>query len=483
MNNIKKIGLLAGQVWDNTLSHGSSKALILAVNVLLIFFLWVGFSDLNQHQARIHGFGEEVRDQWENSPDKHPHRMAHYGYLVFREKFPLAFFDYGMDSYLGNIIFLEAHKQNTVNFSEANLSNGLLRFGEISAGMILQVLIPLLIFFWGYDLISSDREHGTLKILFAQGVRGFDLIWGRTLGLFLVCLSAVGLPLVVGMLLLFFQDNHDLLGQSLIHYAVMTLGYLLYFLLLCLLAVLVSATSQSSKSSLMALIGCWLMFTLILPKVSQVIGQSVYPSPSKIEFDTAVEEELIRQGDSHNPNDPHYAALKDSLLRAYGVDSTQQLPFNYSGYVMREGERLSTETYLKHQQQLVTQFKNQQEMVRLASWIDPYLAIKQLSMGMSGTDYGMYLYFQDQSETYRYQLAQTMNELQIEFIGNRIKNSSDPAARLSQENWQAFPDFHQKFLSAGEVVQNERNSLITLVLWILAAVAFVRIFSNRIPVL
>jgi ABC-2 type transport system permease protein len=104
-------------------------------------------------------------------------------------------------------------------------------------------------------------------------------------------------------------------------------------------------------------------------------------------------------------------------------------------------------------------------------------------MGMSGTDYGMYLYFQDQSETYRYQLAQTMNELQIEFIGNRIKNSSDPAARLSQENWQAFPDFHQKFLSAGEVFQNERNSLITLVLWILAAVAFVRIFSNRIPVL
>jgi ABC-2 type transport system permease protein len=480
MNRLRKIILLGRQVWANTIQRRGTKGLILLINLLLFFSLIVGYLNHSQHQELVHGYGEDVRDQWENSPDKHPHRMAHYGYLVFREKFPLAFFDFGMDSYLGNVIFLEAHKQNTVNFSEANLSNGLLRFGEISAGMILQVLIPLLVFFWGYDLISRDREQGTLKILFAQGVQGFELIWGRTLGLFLLNLSTVILPFMLGFILLFFQYDQDLLGQSLAQYLLMLTGYLVYFLVLSLVAVWVSGISQSSKAALTTLIGCWLLFTLVVPKVSQVIGQTLFPTPSKIEFDSAVEAELILHGDSHNPNDPHYAALKDSVLRVHGVDSVQQLPFNYSGFVMREGERLSTETYLSHQRRLVELFKSQQQVITNAAWIDPFLAIKNLSMGMSGTDYDMYLHFQDQAEAYRYLLAQTMNELQIDLISNRIKNSSDPSARLSNEYWEQFPDFHQAFLSIPVVVKNQAYSMLILVLWLTLFSGIVWFFSDRL---
>ena len=482
MNTKNPIPLLAAQVWKDIVSRPGSKALILVMNFLLIVFLVVGFLDLNEHQHQVHSFGKEVRENWENNPDKHPHRMAHYGYLVFREKFPLSYFDFGMDSYLGNVIFLEAHKQNTANFSEANLSNGLLRFGEISAGMILQILVPLLIFFWGYDLITKDRENGTLKIIFAQGVQGLDLIWGRVSGLFLASVSLVGLPLILGFGLLFFQPENDLLGQSLIQYLLLAFAYLTYFLILALVSVLISAKSQSSKSSLTTLIGFWLLFTLVIPKVSQVLGQSFFPNPSKIEFDSAIEEEIIRPGDSHNPHDPYYAALKDSLLRAYQVDSVQKLPFNYSGYVMREGEKLSTETYLNHQKKLQETFRNQQNVIRIAAWVDPFLAIKLASMGLSGTDDSMYQSFKDQSETFRYKLAQTMNNLQIELISNRIKSSSDPSARLTQDYWKSLPDFHQNFLSLGEVLSDEISSLLVLVLWLVSGIVLSVFYSQRIKV-
>ena len=482
MKNKSPILLLAVQVWKNIVFRSGSKAMIFIINGLLISFLIVGLLDLNKHQQQIHGFGEEVRDNWENSPDKHPHRMAHYGYLVFREKFPLSFFDFGMDSYLGNVIFLEAHKQNTANFSEANLSNGLLRFGEISAGMILQILVPLLVFFWGYDLITKDRENGTLKILFAQGVQGLELIWGRVLGLFLVTLSIVGLPLLLGFGLLFLQPENEILGQSQMQYMVMILAYLAYFLILSLVSVLVSAISQSSKSSLTTLIGFWLLFTLVIPKVSQVVGQSVFSNPSKIEFDSAIEEEIIQQGDSHNPNDPHYAALKDSLLQVYQVDSVQKLPFNYSGFVMKEGERLSTQTYLSHEEELQQIFLMQEKVVRMAAWFDPFLAIKMVSMGMTGTDAAMYQYFKAQSEDFRYDLAQTMNNLQIDLISNQVKSSSDPSARLTKDHWKNMPDFHQQFLSFGEVLKNESSSLLVLFAWLLAGVLLTVFYSKKIKV-
>ncbi|NJL77175.1 MAG: DUF3526 domain-containing protein [Saprospiraceae bacterium] len=101
-----------------------------------------------------------------------------------------------------------------------------------------------------------------------------------------------------------------------------------------------------------------MFFTLIMPRIAQVIGQNGYPSPSKIEFDKAVEADLIKQGDSHNPDDPHYKVLKDSILQAYQVDSTHNLPFNYAGLVMREGEKLSAETYNQHQNRLINIINN-----------------------------------------------------------------------------------------------------------------------------
>ena len=78
----------------NLLKSNSTKYLIGGFNGLLLFALIAAFFNLQQHQYTVEHYGQEVRKSWENNPDKHPHRMAHYGYVVFREKYPLSFFDY-----------------------------------------------------------------------------------------------------------------------------------------------------------------------------------------------------------------------------------------------------------------------------------------------------------------------------------------------------------------------------------------------------
>jgi ABC-2 type transport system permease protein len=463
----KKLKLISKQVWASKIKNSSTLWLIGIFNVLMLFALFSGHKNLVNQQETVEHYSHEVRERWENRPDKHPHRMAHYGYVAFRNRFPLSFFDFGMDSYVGNAVFLEAHKQNTVNFSEASISNGLLRFGEISAGMILQLLLPLLIFFWGFDLVAREREQGTLRILLTQGVSWAELILGKSLGLFALALSIFIPSVIIGFILLFFNEFTSENPQSHLRFYFLIISYLAYFFILSVLAILVSAKAKSSKSALTSLIGFWLFFTLILPKVSQVVGQSLFPSPSKIEFDTKVEQKLIKQGDSHNPNDPHFKALKDSLLTTYKVDSTHKLPFNYSGYVMREGEKLSAETYKKHQAVLVEIYKKQQNVVRFTAFLNPYMAIKNLSMALSGTDYSAYNDFQNQAEDFRYKLAQTMNELQIKYIANKVKSSADKKAIISSKNWKDLPDFHHQFLNLGMILKNEIVSIISLILWIM----------------
>lgn len=476
---INNLILLSSHVGSNAIKNPSTFWVIGIFNVLLLFALFSGYFSLRQHQHSVAQYSHEVRERWEKSPDKHPHRMAHYGYVAFRQKFPLSFFDFGMDSFVGNVIFLEAHRQNTVNFSEASLSNGLLRFGEISAGMILQLLLPLLLFFWGFDLISSERENGTLRILLTQGISWQELIVGKVLGLFSLVLAIFIPAAVIGFLFLLSNDSTYQNPQSFLRFFVLIISYLIYFLILSFLAVFVSAKSKTSKSSLITLIGFWLVFTLILPKISQVAGKNIFPSPSKIEFDTAVEQELIKQGDSHNPDDPHFAALKDSLLKVYQVDSTHLLPFNYSGFVMREGERLSAETFNCHQEKLIGIYLNQQQVVRMTAFFNPFMAIKNLSMALSGTDYATYQNFQQQAEAYRYKLAQTMNELQIKFIDNRVKSSADKGAIISQKYWSDFPDFEYRFLPFNRVFHHEIISVVSLIAWLLGLLALIKFNSNR----
>ncbi len=477
---IKIIKILAKQVWSSKVKSSGTIWLIGIFNLLLLFALISGFSNLKRQHETVKYYSHDVRERWESRPDKHPHRMAHYGYVAFRHRFPLSFFDFGMDSFVGNVVFLEAHKQNTVNFSEASLSNGLLRFGEISAAMVLQLLLPLLLFFWGFDLVAREREHGTLRIFLTQGVSWQELIIGKSLGLFYLALSIFLPAAALGGVLLLLNDFSTENPQAYLRYLLLIGSYLVYFFVLAILAVFVSAKAKSSKTALTQLIGFWLFFTLMLPKVSQVIGQNVFPSPSKIEFDTTVEQELVNQGDSHNPNDPHFKAIKDSLLTAYNVDSTHKLPFNYSGYVMREGEKLSAETYKKHQTQLVETYQKQQKVVRFTAFFNPYMAIKNLSMALSGTDYAAYHDFQNQAESFRYKLAQTMNNLQMKYIGNKVTSSADKNAIISKQNWADLPDFEHQFLVFKQVLKNEILAIISLIGWLLALIYLVKNSTKKL---
>lgn len=480
---IRTLRILIKQVWNHTMKNRSTIWLIGIFNVLLLSSLLSGYRYMHDQQHLAHEHSQEVREDWVNNPDKHPHRMGHYGYVAFRQKYPLSFFDFGMDSFVGNVVFLEAHRQNTINFSAASLTNGLLRLGEISAGMILQLLVPLLLFFWGFQLIAKEREQGTLKILVMQGASGLELIVGKSLGLFSLSLTIILPALFIGGILLLFSDLSQYFTEAYLRFSLLSFSYLCYFLLLSFLAVLVSARSSSSRSALIQLIGCWLLFTLVLPKVSQVVGQSLYPSPSKIEFDVAVEEELIQQGDSHNPDDPHYQALKDSLLTTYGVESTDDLPFNYSGFVMREGEKLSAETFNRHQSQLVSIFLQQQDVIRFSAVFNPYLAIKNLSMALSGTDYMAFKDFQEQAEIYRYDLAQQMNELQIEHIPNKLSSSADKRAKISKSYWEDMADFEHQFLSLSTVLGHAFLSFLSLLLWIGGIIFWAITYANRIKVI
>lgn len=475
---MQKIILIAAQVWRDAFKSAAIYVMITLMGTAMLFAAYSGWKTYKVQNGIREHYQHEARESWENNPDKHPHRMAHYGSFAFRLKHPLSMFDFGMESYTGNAVYLEAHKQNTVNFSEASFSTGLLRFGEISMAMILQIIMPWVIFFLGFSLVAAEKENGTLKVLLTQGATWKDVLFGKALGLMVLTMLFLVPAFIITFGLLASTRITDV--DVIARFAGILLTYFLFYTILCVLTILVSAVSRSSRDALIRLLGIWLFFVILMPRTSQAIGNYFYPSPSRVEFEAAIERDIIRQGDSHNPDDPHYKAIRDSVLTAHDVDSVQKLPFNYSGFIMREGERLSAVTYQRHLQQLLSIYEDQNRFSRYTAFINPYTAIRNISMALAGTDFSSYVHFQNEAESYRYNLAQAMNGLQMKYISNDIKSSADKRALLSQKHWQEFPDFQYSFQSLARSVQHEAWAVAALLLWVAIAVFVVVTLSGKI---
>lgn len=474
--------LIAAQVYKTVFKNRSTWVLFVLMLIMVVYAGVTSWQYYQTQQTTIVAYQQKARESWESNPDKHPHRMAHYGSFAFRPKYPLSFFDMGIENYTGNTVFLEAHKQNTVNFSEAGFSSGILRFGEISLALIVQLLFPLLLFFLGFGLVAAERENGTLNVLVSQGASWKEILSGKSLGLYAVMLSFLVPVLLTLAILLFLTNNMNndvaLAGRT----ALMLLLYGLYLWILSVITVCISAISRTSRQSLLRLIGVWLLLLVLLPRGLQSLGGWLYPAPSKLAFEAAIEEEVVKQGDSHNPDDPHYKHLKDSVLKVYCADSVQQLPFNYSGFVMREGEKISAIIYSQHQNRLWEVYQKQNKIAAWAAFVNPFMAVRNLSMSLAGSDFSTYTDFQQQAEKYRYELAQHMNELQMEYISNKKPGPDDQPYTISSKHWQETPDFVYRNRELSTVLGEEKLGIAAILFWLIILALLVQLLSKKLKV-
>lgn len=132
---------------------------------------WTRSRDLAaQHDAARRA----TRAHWLEQPQKNPHSAAHYGIYAFKPKLVTSFVDDGVDPYTGVVAWLEAHKQNEFRWRPAQDATATQRAGLLTAAVVLQLLLPLLIILLTYGTFAGERESGTLRQLLSLGVAPRD---------------------------------------------------------------------------------------------------------------------------------------------------------------------------------------------------------------------------------------------------------------------------------------------------------------------
>ncbi|WP_298424280.1 DUF3526 domain-containing protein [uncultured Kordia sp.] len=321
-----------------------------------------------------------------------------------------------------------------------------LLFGSFDLAFVIIYLLPLLIIAFSFNVLASERESGTLKLLASQPIR--IRIWVlQKLGLrffWLILCITITLVIVFAIFSFDFVANWTSL--------VVLLSYIIvYALFWFVLAFATNIWIHSSAKNAVALIGFWVFFVLLSPSILNQLSNSLYPMPSRtimLNQMRTLKAEAAKKQDE----------ILDSYLRdhpEYAMNDSTQAPSFYHKYMATQN--LVKEELRPVVEKFEIQIKNQQQWAHTFSWLSPALTAQNGLNTLAGTSEKDYQAFRNQSLTF----AQEWRNFFLPFL---FKNKE-----FKKSDYKNLPSFEY-------VYQDESNLLRVLGLLSMSCIIMLLVF-------
>jgi ABC-2 type transport system permease protein len=163
----------------------------------------------------------------------------------------------------------------TLGFSE--LSNPVqLLFGSFDLAFVCIYLLPLLVLGFSYNILSSERESGVLRLTMAQPISLYQWLLGKLLLRFFILVAIVCLSILVS--LSFF--GIDLIGRLGVigQFLLLVIAYIFFWFMV---SFVINLLGSSSGNNAVSLIAVWVVLVLLIPSVISQTANSFYPVPSR----------------------------------------------------------------------------------------------------------------------------------------------------------------------------------------------------------
>jgi ABC-2 type transport system permease protein len=253
-------------------------------------------------------------------------------------------------------------------------------------------------------------------------------------------------------------------------------AFSIYIVALSLLSIGISATIKNSTAALTLLLSIWVLWMIVMPPVTANLGAGRNPIAHRQAFNTALADDRKKGIDGHNPADERIKQFEDSLLAHYKVSTMDSLPVNADGLIMQADEYYANLVYDKHFARVRTTLLKQNTITRNASIANPYLAVHNLSMGLTQSDMHHHLQLLEDAEEYRRMLIRTLNEKMA--YGGSKTGDWDWAP---DSTWYAtLPDFTYKAPPLKSTLLWYRTEWLALFFWIIMGVAWLVIISRKL---
>lgn len=272
---------------------------------------------------------------------------------------PLAAFSVGQTDLYPYATAISTWKRSDNVFARYQVESPLsLLAGRFDFAFVIVYLLPLLIIALSYNLLSAEKENGTLVLALSQPLSLRTLITGKVLMRLALVLGLVVVLCLLGFLasgMLF--DAPGMLGRFSLWLMIVGAYALFWFVL----SAAVNALGRSSETNATVLTCLWLVFVLIIPAILNLAVTAASPVPSRMQYVSSLRAaENAATQISNKLMAEYYSDHPD--LAANGASAIPEWARKYF-LVLREIEDKTTsiltdyESRLDRQQALVQKFR------------------------------------------------------------------------------------------------------------------------------
>ena len=244
--------------------------------VLIPLGLYVSSKEYEQNKAAYEDAKQMYEDR--NKDNKRMEFVAE-GYVP---PSPLSIFSSGLSGSLPNKITTDSHGVWRIE-NDYGINNPVaLLFGKIDFYFIVTIILSLLAFMVTFNSISGEKENGTLRLIVANAVPRWKIILAKIAGSYSVFLVSFLTGVIAGLVLVTLTTSVPILSAGYSPRSPVIMIISLFFLFILFnIGILFSIKTRNSGASITASLLLWVLIAIIIPKVSPMIAQIVYPIKTK----------------------------------------------------------------------------------------------------------------------------------------------------------------------------------------------------------
>lgn len=351
---------------------------------------------------------------------------------VVLEPGPLTSMAVGQSDLLPYYYDVSINTNETTFLQNGEVENPLnLMVGRFDLAFVAIYLLPLLVLALGFNVLSGEREQGTLALTLSQPVSARRVVAAKLVfRAILVMAAAIGVSLI-GVLITGSFGASGPAGRALLWCAALVVYALFWFLL----TAWINSLGRSSSWNATVLVGAWLMLVVVLPSAINIAAGLLHPLPSRVDMITAQREAS---------ND---AVKRRSELLARYLEDHPELA---GGEAAEESNRAAlawaaTDAVNRRMEEVAAQHQvrrdAQTELVRRYRFLSPALLAQEMLIDAAGTGDARFVRFQSQVREF----AGQWRSFFVPAILSGEKLSIDVLTRI--------PEFTYVDESLGEVVR------------------------------
>lgn len=261
--------------------------------------------------------------------------------------------------------------------------------GRFDLGFVIVSLFPLVILALSYNLLSAEKEQGTLVLILSQPVRLRSLVLAKVLARGIVVLGLSIAISLIGYAVTGGRASGDGLARLGLWIAVVSTYGGFWFAL----AVAINSLGRGSATNALALAGTWLLVVAVIPALANVVVRTLYPVPSRVELVQSIRS-ASDQAQAAGPKlNAKFLEAHPELAR--GRDEANE--FAVQSLAVQEATEAGVSEVLGR---FETQLVRQQALVDRFRFVSPAIATLEALQDVAGTGSARYRHYVEQVETF-----------------------------------------------------------------------------------